>query len=115
MTHFASRCRHANWHYGLCDFNLTDPIAQTAFEDMAITQLTELGEKYGEDLAEIWFDAGVRQSDAFVSRVNSLIAKTYPSTATCHSCQNMPNVSAVSWMGNENTVMPYPVSKGSSI
>jgi hypothetical protein len=30
-------------------------------------------------------------------------------SATCHSCQNLPDANIVSWMGNEETRMPYPV------
>eukprot|EP00912_Choanoflagellata_sp_UC4_P001158 UC4_evm1s721 len=102
---------HANWHKGVCSFNLTDPVKQAAFEDMAMLQLAELSKYFGSDLAEIWFDAGVKQSNAFVKRVANFVATKLPSTATCHSCQNfgIPNVHMVSWMGNENTVMPYPV------
>lgn len=100
---------HANWYKGVCNFNLTDPIAQRAFEDMAMLQLRELAQKYGKDLAELWFDAGIKQSDAFVARVDDFVANELPSTATCHSCANLPHANAVSWMGNENTVMPYPV------
>lgn len=102
---------HANWHEGVCSFNLTDPAKQAAFEDMAMVQLAELSRYFGESLAEIWFDAGVKQSDAFVKRVADFVATKLPSTATCHSCQNFgnPNVHLVSWMGNEDTVMPYPV------
>ena len=37
------------------------------------------------------------------------VAKQLPSTATCHSCGNMPDVHAVSWMGNEETRMSYPM------
>merc|ERR1712080_497439 len=32
-----------------------------------------------------------------------------PNTATCHSCENMPDTHMVSWMGNEHSNMPYPV------
>ena len=99
---------HENWYEDVCSFNLTSAAKQHAFEDMAMLQLTELAEKYGDALAEIWFDAGVKQSLEFVARVDTFVSQKLPSTATCHSCQNMPSVSAVSWMGNENTVMPYP-------
>ena len=54
------------------------------------------------------FDAGVKQAPAFVARVNDFVKSKLPN-ATCHSCGNMPDVHAVSWMGNEQTVMPYPL------
>ena len=85
--------------------------ASTKFEDMAMQQLAEIKQIFvdgGADVAEIWFDAGVKQSNAFVSRVNQFV-KTQLSGATCHSCSNMPDVNVVSWMGNEQTVMPYPM------
>ena len=103
---------HENWYYNVSAFNLTDPKKQQAFEDMAMHQLAEIQQIFvdaGADVAEIWFDAGVRQSDAFVQRVNDFVAKQLPSTATCHSCGNMPDVHAVSWMGNEETRMSYPM------
>lgn len=102
---------HENWYYNVSSFNLTDPGKQRAFEDMAMQQLAEIIQIFGRsgaDVAEIWFDAGVRQSNAFVQRVNDFVAKELPS-ATCHSCGNMPDVHAVSWMGNEETVMSYPM------
>jgi len=80
-----------------------------------MTQLTEIAEKYGDDLAGIWFDAGVRQAPPFVKRMNDYVHKQLPGKAWCHSCTlgnaaaAMTDVSAVSWMGNEATVMPYPL------
>ena len=103
---------HENWYYNVSAFNLTDPKKQQAFEDMAMHQLAEIQQIFvdaGADVAEIWFDAGVRQSNEFVQRVNDFVAKQLPSTATCHSCGNMPDVHAVSWMGNEDTIMSYPM------
>eukprot|EP00039_Didymoeca_costata_P023435 m.7098 g.7098 ORF g.7098 m.7098 type:complete len:492 (+) comp3647_c0_seq1:90-1565(+) len=100
---------HENWYKNVCSFNLSNPTLQQEFEDMAMTQLQELATRFGNDTAEIWFDAGVRQSNAFVERVNNFVSTKLPETATCHSCQNMPDVNAVSWMGNEETVMPYPM------
>jgi hypothetical protein len=80
--------------------------AQQQFEDAAMLQLQELKDYFGDDAAEIWFDAGIKQSGAFLDRVNKWIAAQLP-LATCHSCQNLPDPHLVSWMGNENTVMPY--------
>ena len=109
---------HENWGEHVCNFNLSDAPngpRQKAFEDLAMTQLAELTEKYGDDLAGIWFDAGVRQAPPFVQRMNDFVHTQLPSKAWCHSCTmgntaaSMDDVSAVSWMGNENTVMPYPL------
>ena len=47
-------------------------------------------------------------SDGFVMRVNDFVKEKLGS-ATCHSCANMPDVNAVSWMGNEQTKMSYPL------
>jgi hypothetical protein len=105
---------HENWYYNVSSFNLTDPAKQRNFEDMAMQQLAEILQIFsdgGAEAAEIWFDAGVRQAPAFVSRVNDFVASKMPS-ATCHSCANMPDVHAVNWMGNENTRMPYPLWNG---
>ena len=101
---------HENWHYGVCDFNLTDAAAQAAFETAALLQLTELQARFPPgDTAELWFDAGVKQGGEFLARVNGFVDGTLPRTATCHSCQNLPAANQVSWMGNEETVMPYPL------
>jgi hypothetical protein len=51
---------------------------QGAFEDMAIAQLTELATLLGDDLAMLWFDAGVKQGTSFVDRVNSWVKNTLP-------------------------------------
>eukprot|EP01043_Picozoa_sp_COSAG02_P072391 COSAG02_NODE_13625_length_1370_cov_2.138474_1_plen_350_part_00 len=86
---------HENWYYNVSSFNLTNSDKQKAFEDMAMHQLAEIKQIFvdgGADVAEIWFDAGVRQSEEFVQRVNDFVAKELPSTATCHSCGNMPDV-----------------------
>lgn len=73
------------------------------------TEIAQIFEDAGASAAEIWFDAGVRQAPAFVERVNDWVSTRLPPTATCHSCANMKDVHAVSWMGNEETVMPYPM------
>ena len=72
-------------------------------------EIAQIFEDGGASAAEIWFDAGVRQAPAFVERVNDWVSTRLPPTATCHSCANMKDVHAVSWMGNEETVMPYPM------
>ena len=61
------------------------------------------------------FDGGVRQAPPFVQRMNDFVHTKLPGKAWCHSCTmgnvaaSMNDVSAVSWMGNEGTVMPYPL------
>lgn len=100
---------HENWEFDVCNFNLSDPIKQAKYEDMVMEQLAELGKYYGDDLAELWFDAGVHQAPSFVKRVNDFISTKLPDSATCHSCSNMPDTHMVSWMGNEHSEMPYPV------
>ena len=72
-------------------------------------EIAQIFEDGGASAAEIWFDAGVRQAPAFVERVNDWVSTRLPPTTTCHSCANMKDVHAVSWMGNEETVMPYPM------
>ena len=67
-------------------------------------EIAQIFEDAGASAAEIWFDAGVRQAPAFVERVNDWVSTRLPPTATCHSCANMKDVHAVSWMGNEETV-----------
>jgi alpha-L-fucosidase len=102
---------HENWYEGISSFQVSDPEAQAAYEDMAMLQLREILQIFadgGAEPAEIWFDAGVKQTDGFVARVNSWVSSQMPN-ATCHSCSNMPDVHAVSWMGNEETVMKYPM------
>jgi len=98
---------HENWYYNVCDFNLTDPTAQSQYEDMAMTQLEEIASRFGEDAAEIWFDGGVKGSLAFNQRVDEFVLRKMPKTSTCHSCQSLPNARQVSWMGNEVAAMPY--------
>ena len=51
---------------------------QGAFEDMAIAQLTELATFMGDDLAMLWFDAGVKQGTEFVDRINAWVKDTLP-------------------------------------
>eukprot|EP01052_Picozoa_sp_SAG31_P027659 SAG31_NODE_2604_length_5397_cov_18.535296_2_plen_234_part_00 len=79
---------HENWYYNVSAFNLTDPAKQQAFEDMAMHQLAEITQIFaaaGADVAQIWFDAGVRQAPAFVQRVNDFVATKLPSTVPLSS------------------------------
>ena len=102
---------HQNWYYNVSHFTTPTHAEQAGFEAMALTQLEEIREIFiagGAGVAEIWFDAGVMQTDGFVSRVNDFVSQKLKG-ATCHSCANMPDVDAVSWMGNENTQMSYPM------
>eukprot|EP01084_Bolivina_argentea_P093419 168023_1 len=103
---------HENWYYNVSNFNLSNQTLQQQFDTMALTQLNEIaniyqsfGPKY---VAEIWFDAGVRQTLSFVNSVQSFVINKLGTNATCHSCQNMPDTNVIYWMGNEQAVMPYP-------
>ena len=110
---------HENWYYNVSNFNLSNnsnnPL-QIQFENMALGQLQELYDIFLNDgltkkMAEIWFDAGIKQSQEFINRVNNLIINNtilYNLTSTCHSCGAMKYTSNVHWMGNEQGNMPYP-------
>ena len=108
---------HENWYYNVSNFNISnDPNnpQQIAFENMAMAQLQEIVSIYkqfgSKQVAEIWFDAGVKQSLSFINRVNQFIIDNTDqiNSATCHSCGAMENTSNVHWMGNEQAIMPYP-------
>lgn len=98
---------HENWYFQVCNFTTKVRAKQAAYEQAATTQLHELAGKYGDSLAELWFDAGVGQQDTFPKRMDAWVA-TLPPLATCHSCSNLPQAKAVTWMGNEEQNMGYP-------
>eukprot|EP01083_Nonionella_stella_P132269 402074_1 len=84
------------------------------FQNMSLAQLNEIANIYqtigSGQVAQIWFDAGVQQSTAFIDFVQSFVVHTLGPNATCHSCENFGDtrISQVQWMGNEQGVMPYP-------
>ena len=51
----------------------------------------------------------VEMRERRMKNFRTAVSTRLPPTATCHSCANMKDVHAVSWMGNEETVMPYPM------
>lgn len=102
---------HENWLYNVSNFVAPGgPSSQSVFLDMALAQLAEIQAYYGDQLAQVWFDAGVKQTNAsFLGAVNRWIGDFTSSTnATCHSCENMPSAAAVHWMGNEHAALGYP-------
>jgi len=102
---------HENWAYNVSAFVAPGgAAAQSAFLAMALAQLREIQMYFGVDLAQVWFDAGVKQTNAsFLADVDQWIGEfTAATNATCHSCENMPSAAAVHWMGNEEASLGYP-------
>ena len=81
------------------------PVTQEEYNDIVITQLTELWSNYGE-LFEIWFDGGVLSKDRGGADILPLVQKLQPDAVAFQGPFGHPNL--VRWTGNEEGVAPYP-------
>jgi alpha-L-fucosidase len=82
-----------------------DATEQRQYNDMAITQLTELWTRYG-DLFEIWFDGGVIPAEQGGPDLTPLLAKHQPNAVVFQGPRE--HHSLIRWVGNERGVAPDP-------
>ena len=78
-----------------------DPEKQRAYNEMALSQLTELWTNYGE-LFEIWFDGGCLPPEEGGPDVAGLLSRLQPNAVVFQGPKGMP--SRLRWVGNERGV-----------
>ena len=78
-----------------------DPEEQRAYNEMALSQLTELWTNYGE-LFEIWFDGGCLPPEEGGPDVAGLLSRLQPNAVVFQGPKGMP--SRLRWVGNERGV-----------
>lgn len=78
-----------------------DPGRQRAYNEMALSQLTELWTNYGE-LFEIWFDGGCLPPEEGGPDVAGLLSRLQPNAVVFQGPKGMP--SRLRWVGNERGV-----------
>ena len=78
-----------------------DPEKQRLYNEMALSQLTELWTNYGE-LFEIWFDGGCLPPEEGGPDVASLLQRLQPNAVVFQGPKGMP--SRLRWVGNERGI-----------
>lgn len=82
--------------------------ARKAYNQMVLTQLTELWTRYGP-LFEIWFDGGIRPTsqEGISEQIARLVKKYQPQAILFQGPSSSNNL--IRWVGNENGDAPYPM------
>lgn len=81
------------------------PYTQDEYNQVVMTQLTELWSNYGE-LFEIWFDGGVLAREKGGANVLALLSKLQPNAIVFQGPYGHKNL--IRWVGNEEGTAPYP-------
>ena len=84
-------------------------VSQELYEEIVLTQLTELWSNYGE-LAEVWFDGGC-PIPSINDRIAKLSEKLQPKAVFFQGCGKKNNIR---WIGTESGSPNYPVWSASN-